>query len=110
LDRSFYFFYFDFVLGSFVLGLGFMLYRVFSISYLFICCFGGMSFFRWISSSGTSFLFFIMLFGRHEVRWLEVGGGSGVYRLIYLYRGYLKSFIEGIGVGGFFLAWGFFSF
>jgi NADH-ubiquinone oxidoreductase chain 5 len=99
---------FDLIFGSILLFFGVGGFYFIKFFYGLCISLGSLFFFRWVSSSGTSFSFDYQLFFNFEVSWLESLGGKGVYRALFFRKRWVYR-ISLVGVGWLFLVllfWG----
>lgn len=77
--RNVFFCFFDVFVGLILILAGIFFYKFFSLFYHLFFYFCLISFIRWFSSRGRSFLLGKKVYHKWDGRWLEVLGGQGVF-------------------------------
>jgi len=93
-----FFFFFDFIKGLVIILLGVSFFFLLRWVYKFYFFLASISFLRWISSSGLSFVGKFLFWGAFDKTWIEYFGGSGVYRILSFSNKFLFIF-DYVGVG-----------
>lgn len=88
----------DLVLGVTLLFVGGIVFYFLKLSYFLVVSFSSILFFRWLTTSASSFLFRGIPFSYFEGSWLEVFGGGGVYSSLR-HSNYFVFFYDKIRLG-----------
>lgn len=89
---KFFFLYLDLFIGVYLFILGGFVYFFIVFFYHFIFYLGTISFLRWKTTRGSSFLFNFFSLSFYEGTWIETLGGSGRYGILFTFNNLLRFF------------------
>lgn len=96
--RTVFFSFFDMLVGLLLILTVLLIYRYFFLFYRLAFYFCVISFMRWFSSGGRSFIFEKVLYHKLDGSWIELGGGQGSYLSLFSFSNFID-FYKKIGLG-----------